>query len=116
MRADICHYCAILDMYAPCIVSYCTWNDDANMNHYCCTTDLKLFNAHVLSVSDEAFLLLVRINGGARWMAEIKREFGKVSCRSTVIDHTPFFLHYITNPKQHRTTARGQKNRNLRCP
>ena len=108
-------------MYAPCIVSYRTWNDDANMNRYCCTTDLKLFNAHVLSVSDEAFLLLVLINGGARWMAEIKREFGKrefgkVSCRSTVNDRTPFFLHYITNPKQHRTTARGQKNRNLQCP
>ena len=116
MRADICHYCAILDMYAPCIVSYRTWNDDANMNRYCCTTDLKLFNAHVLSVSDEAFLLLVLINGGARWMAEIKREFGKVSCRSTVDDRTPFFVHYITNPKQHRTTARGQKNRNLQCP
>ena len=91
MRADVCHYCAILDMFAPCIVSYRTWNDDANMNCYCCTTDLKLFNAHMLSVSDEAILLLVLINGGARWMAEIKREFGKVSCRSTVNDRTPFF-------------------------
>jgi hypothetical protein len=78
MRANVCHYCAILDMYAPCIVSYRTWNHDANMNHYCCTTDPKLFNANVLSVSDEAFLLLVLINGGARWMSEIKREHGKV--------------------------------------
>ena len=80
MRADVCHDCAILDMYAPCIVLYRTWNDNANMNRYCCTTNLKLFNAHVLSVSDEAFLLLaflllVLINGGACWMAEIKREF-----------------------------------------
>jgi hypothetical protein len=41
------------------------------MNHYCCTTDPKLFNANVLLVSDEAFLLLVLINGGARWMSEI---------------------------------------------
>ena len=39
MRANVCHYCAILDMYTPCIVSYQTWNDDLNMNHYCCTTD-----------------------------------------------------------------------------
>ena len=78
MRADVCHYCAVLDMYASCIVSHRTWNDDANMNRYCCTTDPKLFNAHVLSVSDEAFLLLVLINGGARWMSEIKREHGKV--------------------------------------
>ena len=53
----ICHCCAILDMYAPCRVSYQTWNDDANMNPYCCTTDQKLFNANVLLVSDEAFLL-----------------------------------------------------------
>jgi hypothetical protein len=66
MRANVCHYCAILDMYAPCIVSYQTWNHDANMNHYCCTTDPKLFNAYVLLVSDEAFLLLVLINGGTK--------------------------------------------------
>ena len=59
MRANVCHYCAILGMYAPCIVSYQTWNHDANMNHYCCTTDPKLFNANMLSVSNEAFLLLV---------------------------------------------------------
>jgi hypothetical protein len=38
MRENVCHYCAILDMYSPCIVSYWTWNHDANMNHYCCTT------------------------------------------------------------------------------
>jgi hypothetical protein len=78
MRANICHYCAILGMNAPCIVSYQTWNDGANMNCYCCTTDSKLLNANVLLVSDEAFLLLVLINGGARWMSEIKRENGKV--------------------------------------
>ena len=78
MRADVCHYCAILDMYASCIVLFQTWNDDANMNRYCCTTDPKLFNTHVLSVCDEAFLLLVLINGGARWMSEIKREHDKV--------------------------------------
>jgi hypothetical protein len=78
MRADVCHYCAILDMYAACIVSYRTWNDNANMNHDCCTTDPKLFNAQVLSVSDEAFLLLVLIDGGARWMSEMKQKNGKI--------------------------------------
>ena len=66
MRANVCHYYAILDMYAPCIVSYQTWNHDANMNQYCCTTDPKLFNAYVLLASDEAFLLLVLINGGTK--------------------------------------------------
>ena len=67
-------------MNAPCIVSYQTWIDDANMNHYCCTTDPKLLNgpAYVLSVSDEAFLLVVLIDGGARWMSEIKQENAKV--------------------------------------
>lgn len=91
MRADVCHYCAILDMYASCIVSFRTWNDDTKMNRFCCTTDAKLFNAHVLSVSDEAFLLLVLINSGARWMAEIKRECGKVRAivkRISLMMHT----------------------------
>ena len=81
MRANVCHFCAILDMYAPCIVSYQSWNDDANMNCYCCTTDPKLFNSNVLSDSNEAFLLLVLINGGARWMSEIKQENRKVCIR-----------------------------------
>ena len=79
MRADVCHYCAILDMHAPCIVSHQAWNNDANMSRYCCSADLKVFNQNVLSISDEAFLVLVLINAGARWMAEVKRKFGKVS-------------------------------------
>ncbi len=76
MRANVCQYCAILNMYAPCIVSYQTWSDDANMNRYCCTNDPKLFNADVFLVSDEAFLLLVLIDGGARRMSESKQEIG----------------------------------------
>ena len=79
MRSNVCHYCAILDMYAPCIVSFRLWNNDANMNKYCCTTDSKLFGKHVLSISDEAFLLLVLLNSAARWMAEIKRDRAMVS-------------------------------------
>jgi hypothetical protein len=42
MRADVCHYCAILDMYAPCIVSYQAWNNDANMSRHCGAADLKV--------------------------------------------------------------------------
>ncbi len=79
MRADICRYCAILDMYASCKVSYWTYNVDANMNCYCCTSDPKLLNAHVMSVSNEAFLLFVLINVGARLMSEIIWENRKVS-------------------------------------
>ena len=48
------------------------------MNYFCCTTDPKLLNAHVLLVSNEALLLLVLINGGAWWMSEIKQENRKV--------------------------------------
>jgi hypothetical protein len=66
-------------MYAPCIVSYQAWNNDANMSRHCGAADLKSFNQNVLSISDEAFLVLVLINAGARWMAEVKRACGKVS-------------------------------------
>jgi hypothetical protein len=104
MRADVCHYCAILDMYASCIVSFRTWNDDTKMNRFCCTTDAKLFNAHVLSVSDEAFLLLVLINSGARWMAEIKRESGKVRAIVKLISVDAYFLKVFFHSIQKKKT------------
>ena len=48
------------------------------MNLYCCTTDQKLWQQHVLSVSDEAFLVLVLLNYSKRWYAEISRDMQKV--------------------------------------
>jgi hypothetical protein len=81
------------------------------MKHYCCTSDPKLFNANVLSVSDEAFLLLVLINGGARWMSEIKRENGKV----VLTDKEAMQLFTYTFYNAHRIMELGKKTRNLQC-
>ena len=79
MRTNCVFYCALLDTYGPGIMGYHTWNDDKNMSSFCATSDLKIFAKHVMSVSDEAFLLLVLLNSAPRWMAEIRRDESKVS-------------------------------------
>lgn len=78
MRKNICFYAQILDQFAPCLVLAKNWNNDMKMNLYCCTTDQKLWQQHVLSVSDEAFLVLVLLNYSKRWYAEISRDMQKV--------------------------------------
>lgn len=78
MRKNICYYAQILDEFAPCIVLAKNWNNDMKMNLYCCTTDQKLWAQHVLSVSDEAFLVLVLLNYSKRWFAEKLRDIQKV--------------------------------------
>ena len=71
-------YAQILDEFAPCLVLAKYWNNDMKMNLYCCTTDQKLWQQHVLSVSDEAFLVLVLLNYSRRWFAEKMRDIQKV--------------------------------------
>ena len=68
----------ILDMYAPAIVSAKVWNNEANMKAYCGTDDPKEFGKHVLTLSDEAFLLLVLINYSAHWYSEIQKKTKEV--------------------------------------
>lgn len=118
MRADVCHYCAILDMYAPCVVSNRSWNNDANMHRNCCTSDAKLFNNFVLSVSDEAFMLLVLINAGARWMAELKREWAKVRMLRFQREITENNVHIQQANDVHmvRNAGRGRRLKRLLCP
>jgi hypothetical protein len=65
--------------YAPCVVKSNIWNRDANMTQYC-GDNLHNFQTYVLSISDEAFLLLMLINYSATWMAEIEDEQRKVCC------------------------------------
>ena len=74
MRNNICHYAKILDTYAPCIVKNTRWNNDANMEEYCTTTDRPTWDRRILTISDEAFLLLCLINYGKRWFAECNRD------------------------------------------
>ena len=44
-----------------------------------CGSDQVAFHKQILTISDEAFLLLVLINYAARWKAEISLENKKVS-------------------------------------
>ena len=48
------------------------------MTQYYCSDNAANFHEYILSISDEAFLLLVLINYSATWMAEIEEEHRKV--------------------------------------
>ena len=58
MRKNMVHYVQLIDLYAPCVVSKRAWNNEANMAAYCGSSN-RLFERFVLSISDEAFLLVV---------------------------------------------------------
>ena len=79
MRSNIVNYVHVIDIYAPCVVKSSIWNRDAIMTQYC-GDNASNFHEYVLSISDEAFLLLVLINYSATWMAEIEDEYRKVCC------------------------------------
>lgn len=85
MRQNCAFYCEILDHYAPAVVGLQTWNNDSTMHSYCTTNDQKMFAKHVLSVSDEAFIILVLVNSSPRWMAEIIRAENQVCHRNVYI-------------------------------
>ena len=55
-----------------------TWNDVDNIKHQCGDNVSFLFNQRVLSISDEAFLLVVLYNYSANWMSEIVIKNAKV--------------------------------------
>jgi hypothetical protein len=71
MRDNICYYAQIIDTYAPCIVGSSRWNNIVNMATHCATTDRKVWSKKILSISDEAFILLCLINYGKRWLGEL---------------------------------------------
>lgn len=79
MRQNLVHYVHLVHIYAPCIVSSRLWNDKTNMLRNC-TDNEQLFRENVLTISDEAFMLLVLINYSKTWMQEIQDEHHKV-CR-----------------------------------
>jgi hypothetical protein len=64
MRDNICYNAQIINTYAPCIVGSTRWNIIVNMETHCATTDSKVWNKKILSISDEAFILLCLINYG----------------------------------------------------
>jgi hypothetical protein len=72
MRENICYYAQIIDTYAPCIVGNSRWNNIVNMEEtHCATTDTKVWSKKILSISDEAFILMCLINYGKRWFGEL---------------------------------------------
>jgi hypothetical protein len=87
MRKNICHYAQIIDTYAPCIVTSARWNDDANMEANCTTTDRRVWNKKILSISDEAFILLCYISYGKRWFAKVFKAEKKVRKVILLVSH-----------------------------
>ena len=79
MRDNICYYAQIIDTYAPCIVGSSKWNNIFNMENHCATTDRKVWSKKILSISDEAFILLCLINYGKRWFVELVKTEKMVS-------------------------------------
>ena len=79
MRDNICYYAQIIDTYAPCIVGSSRWNNIVNMENHCATTDRKVWSKKILSISDEAFILLSLINYGKRWFADLVKTEKMVS-------------------------------------
>ncbi len=84
MHKNMVHYVQLIDLYAPCVVSKRAWNDEANMAAYCGSNN-RFFEWFVLSISDEAFLLVVLDNYSARWQAEYANDIKKVSTCARVI-------------------------------
>ena len=77
MRKNMVHYVQLIDLYAPCVVSKRAWNNEANMAAYCGSNN-RFFEQFVLSISDEAFLLVVLDNYSACWQAEYANNIKKV--------------------------------------
>ena len=87
MRKNIVHYATVIDTYAPCITGSIKWNNDVNMDSYCATTDRTTWNRNILTMSDEAFMLLCLINYGKRWFNEcikIQRKVREWGSRCTL--------------------------------
>ena len=82
MQSNIVNYVLVIDIYAPSVVKSSIWNRNAIMMQYC-GDNAPYLHECVLSISDEAFLLLVLIHYSATWMAEIEDEYCKVSCLIT---------------------------------
>jgi hypothetical protein len=62
MKDNVCYYAQIINTYAPCIVGSSRWKNIVNMETHCATTDRKVWSKKILSIIDEAFIMLCLIN------------------------------------------------------
>ena len=94
LRNNLVQYVHLIDIYGPCIVGASNWNKTDNMERYC-GNNASLFNDRVLSLSDEAFLLVVLINYTAEWMWKIEME--TIEVRAFTQSHVQQFC-YLNSP------------------
>ena len=115
MRDNICYYAQIIDTYAPCIVGSSKWNNIINMENHCATTDRKVWSKKILSISDEAFILLCLINYGKRWFAELVKTEKMVSASdwSVTEKNKKLTSFVVTCWKQQIGTWTDEDNKNL---
>ena len=91
LRNNLVQYVHLIDIYGPCVVGAGCWNNADNMERYC-GNNASLFNERILSLSDEAFLLVVLINYTAEWMWKIEMETAEV--RAIDKSHVQRFHYY----------------------
>ena len=100
MRRNICHYAEVLDTYGPCVVRSTRWNNDSNMELYCTTTDRRAWSENIMTISDEAFILLCLVNYSKRWYHECIKESKLVSMMAVMSILYQQQMKRITNPLQ----------------
>lgn len=89
MRKNMTHYVEFLDMFAPSVVTSRVWNDDL-LVEAACNGGLGAFE-QLLTVTDEAFILLAMSNYVTRWYAEIDKDIQKV-CNLSCSLHCMLYL------------------------
>ena len=60
MRQNQVHYIALMDVFAPCIVSSSVWNNDALMAKYC-GDNQDNFQEYVLTISERRSVYVVGV-------------------------------------------------------
>ena len=77
LRTNLVHYVQIIYEFAPCVVSLRKWKQSVQMERLSNGCGFA-FN-EILSVSGEAFIVLVLIDYSERWAAEIDKQKKQVS-------------------------------------
>jgi hypothetical protein len=84
LRSNMVQYVPFLHRFAPCVISKKKWKRLSGMETL---GDGRSYDAFddILSVSDEAFIVLVLLNYSERWLAEGQRQHTQV--RNVWINH-----------------------------
>ena len=115
MRDNICNYAQTINTYAPSIVGSSRWNSIVNMENHCGTTDRKVWSKKILSISDEAFILLCLINYGKRWFGELVKaeKMVRKKCVSLFVSAAANTLSILLSIKQKKDQWTEEDSKNL---